>query len=133
MKKSIIAFGILVSLLATSVSASTGIDPVKRKDLKITKTTIKNLTPLSIAVVKGNYEMTQNFLEFGSDINQKSGTMGMTPLMYAARYNKVNLIKLLVANGANVDVKSKIGATALEYAKASNAKAAQDYLKSLYQ
>jgi len=133
MKKSIIAFGILFSVLATSVSASTGpgSNSSKDKNLKITKTAIKNLAPLSIAVVKGNYEMTQKFLEFGSDINQQSGTMGMTPLMYAARYNKVELLQLLVANGADVDATSKIGVTALKYAKAANAYAAVTYLKSL--
>ncbi|SFW68486.1 ankyrin repeat domain-containing protein [Cellulophaga fucicola] len=132
MKKSIIAFGIVFSLLATSVSASTGPDkPGLKKDLKIEKTTIKNLSPLSIAVVKGNFDMTQKFLEFGSDINQKSGTMGMTPLMYAARYNKVEFMKLLIANGADVKAKSKIGATALKYAKIANAHAAVKYIKSL--
>ncbi len=131
MKKTIIAFGILVSLLATTVSASKRSALVKDKDLKKTKTTNKNLKPLSIAVVKGNYEMTQNFLKFGSDVNQQSGTMGMTPLMYAATYNKVHLMKLLVANGANVDIKSKIGATILDYARISGATAAVEYLKSL--
>lgn len=132
MKKSIIAFGIVFSLVATSLSASNGPDkPLLKRDLKIEKTTIKGLTPLSIAVVKGNINMTQKFLEFGSDINKKSGAMGMTPLMYAARYNKVEFMKLLVANGADVKLKSKIGATALKYAKAANADAAVKYLKSL--
>ncbi|APU09327.1 hypothetical protein A5M85_03210 [Cellulophaga lytica] len=132
MKKSIIAFGIVFSFVATSLSASNGPDkPVLKKNLKIEKTTIKDLSPLSIAVVKGNFDTTKKFLEFGSDINQKSGTMGMTPLMYAARYNKVELMKLLVANGANVKAKSKIGVTALKYAKAANAHAAVKYLKSL--
>ncbi|WBU90019.1 ankyrin repeat domain-containing protein [Cellulophaga omnivescoria] len=132
MKKSVIAFGIVFSLVATSLSASNGPDrPILKKDLKIVKTTIKDLTPLSIAVVKGNFDTTKKFLEFGSDINQKSGVMGMTPLMYAARYNNVELMKLLVSNGADVKAKSKIGATALKYAKAANAHAAVKYLKSL--
>lgn len=132
MKKSIIAFGIVFSLVATNLSANNGPDkPLVKKNLKIEKTSIKDLTPLSIAVVKGNFDTTKKFLEFGSDINQKSGAMAMTPLMYAARYNKVELMKLLVANGANVKAKSKIGATALKYAKAANAHGAVKYLKSL--
>tara|TARA_R110002049_G_scaffold205202_2_gene375714 strand:+ start:121 stop:504 length:384 start_codon:yes stop_codon:yes gene_type:complete len=127
MKKFSIAFGILFSVL--SVSAKTVTDPINMNT--VVKTTSKNLTPLNKAVAKGDYLMTAKFLEYGSDINEASRIMGMTPLMYAARYNNVKILKLLIANGAELNVTSKIGVTALQYAKISKASAAVKYLSSL--
>ncbi|MCK0158697.1 ankyrin repeat domain-containing protein [Cellulophaga sp. F20128] len=127
MKKFSIAFGILFSVL--SVSAKTTADPMN--DKKVVKETTKNLTPLNLAVAKGNYVLTEQFLAYGSDINEGSKVMGMTPLMYAARYNNVKLLKLLIANGAEVELTSKVGVTALEYAKISKASEAVTYLSSL--
>jgi len=45
----------------------------------------------------------------------------MTPLMYAARQNRVEIVKLLITNGADLKTKSKKGHTALKYAEMSNA------------
>ena len=131
MRKTVIAFGILFSVMLTSANANTNIDPVKGPKItkKVTKTAIKNLAPLSIAVAQGDYEMVEKFLEYGSDIEQVSETMGMTPLMFAARYNNVKMLKLLVTNGAKTDVKSKLGMTASDYAKESNAADAISFLK----
>ena len=58
-------------------------------------------------------------IEAGTDINQKS--VGMTPLMYAARYNRVEIVNLLIAQGADLKTKSNRGFTALEYAEMSKA------------
>lgn len=55
----------------------------------------------------------------------------MTPLMYAARYNNVKLLKLLISNGADTTLKSKIGYTALGYAKLSKASEAVAFLQSI--
>ena len=131
MRKTVIAFGILFSVMLTSANANTNIDPVKGPKItkKVTKTAIKNLAPLSIAVAQGDYVMVKKFLEYGSDIEQVSETMGMTPLMFAARYNNVKMLKLLVTNGAKTDVKSKLGMTASDYAKESNAADAISFLK----
>ena len=52
------------------------------------------------------------------DVNEKSN--GMSPLMYAARYNKTDIIKILILSGANINDKDKHGLTALKYAELSN-------------
>ncbi|MDO6492978.1 MAG: ankyrin repeat domain-containing protein [Cellulophaga sp.] len=127
MKKSIIACSLLLSVVATSVASEKKPLPLK----KIEVTTIKNVSPLSIAVAKGDYDTTASFLEYGADSNQKSVGSGMTPIMYAARYNNVKLLKLLISKGADATVTSKIGYTALGYAKLSNATEAVAFLKSL--
>ena len=44
-------------------------------------------------------------------MNEKSN--GMSPLMFAARYNKVEIIKILLSNGAILNAKDEKGFTAL--------------------
>ena len=66
-----------------------------------------------------DYNAVRNLILAGADFNKKS--IGMTPLMYAARQNKVAIVELLLENGANAEAFSKYGLTALEYAKRSHA------------
>lgn len=70
-------------------------------------------------ITTGDYDSVENMIKAGANINEKS--VGMTPLMYAARYNRAPIVKLLIANGANLKLKSNKGYTALKYAKISNA------------
>ena len=56
----------------------------------------------------------------GADVNLKS--MGLTPLMFAARHNKSKIATLLIENGAKLKAKSTKGYTALKYAEISGAK-----------
>ncbi|UZO82582.1 ankyrin repeat domain-containing protein [Aquimarina sp. ERC-38] len=96
---------------------------------KVAKTGITNVSPLCIAIAKGDYDMVKGMIELGSDVNEISNKM--TPLMFAARYNQTEIIKLLVANGAIVNKKDNNGKTALNYAKNSNAKDAMVLLEEL--
>lgn len=104
--------------------------------------TLDNLTIASVVtetdtfctlIKQGNFEAVKGMIEAGADVNKKS--IGMTPLMYAARQNRVEIVKLLIANGAELKVKSSKGFTALKYAEMSKAHdAAQiisDELKAL--
>ena len=70
-------------------------------------------------ITEGNLDAVQSMIKAGTDVNQKS--KGMTPLMYAARYNKVEIVKLLIANGADLKTRSDKGYNALKYAKISKA------------
>ena len=66
-----------------------------------------------------DYNAVRNLILAGAEINKKS--IGMTPLMYAARQNKVAIVKLLLDEGAKVESQSKYGLTALDYAQRSHA------------
>ena len=70
-------------------------------------------------ITKGDIEAVKSMIEAGTNINQKS--VGMTPLMYAARYNRVEIVSLLITHGADLKTKSNRGFTALEYAEMSKA------------
>lgn len=100
---------------------------------EINKTTVKTTIEYSKVntfcklITAGNYEAVKAMIENGTNINRKS--MGLTPLMFAARYNKVAIVKLLIKKGAKLNSKSEKGNyTALDYAKMSKAHAAYKVL-----
>lgn len=82
--------------------------------------------PLHLSVAKGDLETVKKLIEFGADVNQKWN--GMTPAMYAARYNRVEILKLLIAKGANLKTKCDNGRNAAFYAKQSGAKDAESLI-----
>lgn len=86
------------------------------------------VNPFCAAIVQGDLEMVEKLIELGEDINQKSN--GKTPLQYAARYNRVEIAKLLLDNGAKLNTKCDKGFTALKYAEISKATDVAQLLKS---
>ncbi|SFW25998.1 Ankyrin repeat-containing protein [Sinomicrobium oceani] len=124
-KTALILAGIVMVTFGTSSFASPE-KPFKNYKVEVSKT--PNVSPLCLAISKGDTETVRKFIELGSDINEKSG--GMTPLMYAARYNKTEIIKMLIANGAKLRVKDDKGFTALKHAELSNATEAATLIKN---
>lgn len=79
------------------------------------------------AIVKGDFDTVKKLIELGEDVNQKS--LGMAPIHFAARYNKTDILELLIANGADVKKRCDKGYTAKKYAELSNATEALEILK----
>ncbi|MFT6755236.1 MAG: hypothetical protein ACJAV9_000718 [Urechidicola sp.] len=75
----------------------------------------------------GDVNAIKNLIMTGANINQKS--VGLTPLMYAARHNKIEIVKLLISRGAKLKIKSDKGFTALKYAEISKATDAYELIK----
>ena len=80
------------------------------------------------AIVKGDIETVRKLISLGEDVNEKS--LGMTPAIVAARYNKAEILELLIQNGANLKIKSDNGFTAKKYAELSNAAEALEVIKT---
>lgn len=80
-------------------------------------------SPFHMSIVKGDVETVQILIELGADVNEKCN--GLTPAMYAAKFNRTEVLVILINNGANLKTKSDKGQTALEYAEFSNAEDAQ--------
>jgi len=78
-------------------------------------------TVLMGACFKGNVELAALLIKHHADVNS-ANDLGTTPLMYAILGQKVELIKLLLDNGALKDVKERSGKTALDYAVQSGNK-----------
>ena len=118
MKKTI-AFLFCISVCTlTSSYASTVNQPNLNEN--ITVTVNDEISLLCKAVMKGDIDQVRSLIAIGEELNEKS--LGLTPAMYAARYNKAEVLKVLLLNGANLNIKSDQGYTAKDYAKMSNAK-----------
>jgi ankyrin repeat protein len=124
MKKSIVYLGVALVAFANVSLASNG---NSFSEIKNKTEFNETITPLSVAISKGDIESVKKFIEYGADVNEKSN--GMTPLMVAARYNKTEIIKFLISKGARLNEKDENGFTALKYAELSNATEAVQLLK----
>jgi 26S proteasome non-ATPase regulatory subunit 10 len=56
-------------------------------------------------------------LQAGADVNHKDDEDGWTPLLWAALKNKTEVAKVLLAHGAQVNVRNRGGRTAIYYAR----------------
>lgn len=113
----------VVFFISFSFSAETCITEKSYTDDLTTVT----VNPFCMAIVKGDADTVKKLIELGSDVNEKSE--GMTPLMYAARYNRVDIMKLLIKNGAKIKTRDGKGYTAMKFAKIANAEEAVALLK----
>jgi hypothetical protein len=73
-----------------------------------------------VSIAKGDIETVQKLIARGEDVNEKSN--GMTPAMYAAKFNRTEILKLLIVHGADLKAKCDKKKTALDYAKLHGAK-----------
>ncbi|SHI69283.1 Ankyrin repeat-containing protein [Mesonia phycicola] len=128
MKKSIITVVFAFISCITFANNTYEINPKNLSEINWEKN--EDLNSFCKAIMKGDTKMVQQLIEFGEDVNKKS--LGKTPAMFAARYNKVEVLKLLVKNGADLSMKSdKNKYTAQKFAELSNATEALNYLTSL--
>lgn len=125
MKNSIIYLGITLMAFSSLTFASNSSFIGNQKTLSISSV---SPAPLAVAISKGELETVKKFIEYGTNVNESLN--GMTPLMFAARYNKVEIIKYLLLKGADRNIKDSQGFTALKHAELSNATEAIAVLKS---
>lgn len=125
MKKSVIYLGLALVAFGNVAMASNGASTVKN----LVELTGYTANPLNVAISKGDLVAVKKFIEYGADVNLISEDL--TPLMTAARYNKFEIIKVLLASGAKVSTKNESGFTALRYAELSNASESIALLKDL--
>ena len=90
-----------------------------------------NWTALTASVSLASAELVKTLLDAGVGVNVPD-VRGMTPLMMAAATDRQNIdvIRLLIARGADVNAKSLAGETALDWAVKTGAKPAIDAIKA---
>ena len=63
------------------------------------------------------------------DANQTKRKSGLTPVIQAACYGNIDLIKLLVSHGADVNIKDAFNLSAADYARKLQRKKMQKFLE----
>ena len=124
MKKTVV---ILALALGFSISNLNATNEVEISNFENVAVKPVEISPLCKAVATGDMDVVKNFIEAGADLNVKSN--GMMPLHYAAKYNRVDMIKVLITAGAKVHSTCDKGLTPLNHAKRANAKDAEMFLK----
>jgi len=71
------------------------------------------------ACIKGDVSRVKKMIKRGVDINDDGMARTTTPLMCASRNGHVEIVNLLVENGADIDFKDPMNCTALYYAVSS--------------
>ena len=111
MKKTIIISAIALCLSMVSVNAKTDSTTIKNYDVEV----YFKVNSFCVSIAKGDLETVQKLIARGADINESSN--GMTPVMYAAKFNRVEILNLLITKGANLKAKSNKKMTAADYAE----------------
>ena len=94
MKKLILP--IVLCLLTLSNVNATEVEPIKRA-----KTVNNSVEGLLLSIRKGDYAKVKEMLNNGQKVNEKLNDF--TPIMYAARYNRGKIAKLLIGHGAKMN------------------------------
>lgn len=116
MKKTIIISAIALCFSIVTVHAKS-VNPTFENSKTATYFKVNSFC---VSIAKGDIDTVVKLLSLGEDVNEKSN--GMTPAMYAAKFNRTEILKLLIEKGANLKVKSTKNKTALQYAKLHGAK-----------
>src|SRR4029079_2049413 len=74
------------------------------------------------AVMEGDLQKLKALLESDPDVVCKKDTAGWTPLHYAAHWNQKDMVDVLLANGAEVNVRATDGLEPLHIAVAQGFK-----------
>jgi len=88
---------------------------------------------LLLLMEKQRFDAAAQLVEAGVDVNyqyplSKNYADGMTPLLYACKWNNFELVKMLIEHGANVHTKNKNGSAALSIARVNGNNQIADFL-----
>ncbi len=88
-------------------------------------------TPLLSAIHNDDFrEVYRLVYDKNVDLNEK-GSLGISPLHYAAQFNHINTLLLLIEEGADLEIKDPVGQTPLFYAVINNSFESADILLNL--
>ena len=124
MKKVVFALSAFALTAAGTLEAAESVEQrIVLENLEVAE----KLSPLCQAVVDGDVELVKQYIDQGVDVNQKSN--GKAAAHYAARYNKAEILHILIQNGADLYLRCDGGHTVKRHAELSNAKSALAVIK----
>ena len=122
---------LLFYLIQTKVSLE-AIELLIEYGLDITYTNRDGLGALDYAIKYKRADIIKLCKKYGISLVKSKRKSGLTPLMLAASFNDLELIKLLIKEGANISQKDNYGMNAIDYAYKLGQKKAAQFLEELY-
>ncbi len=89
----------------------------------------EGVSVFDMAITYDNMEMVKFLIKEGRDVNSTTRRSKLTPLMVASCYGRVDILKTLLANGANQDAVEAKGLKAKDFARKMNKKSVLEILK----
>jgi hypothetical protein len=118
MKKTILILGI--AFLGSVVFSNANMEPTAPEVIRTSNgISAFEINSFCKAIIQGDVDLVKKMISLGEDVNQKS--LGKTPAHYAARYNKPEILELLIQNGANLKKRCDQGYTVKKYAEMAQA------------
>ncbi|MDO1501439.1 ankyrin repeat domain-containing protein [Winogradskyella maritima] len=124
MKKTSIILALALGLFTISVNANEILTETSSTELV---SPISEVSALCKAAATGDIDTVKQLIANGNKLDVKSN--GMLPIHYAAKYNRVEVIKVLITAGSDVHTLCDKGYSALRHAEKTNAKDAALFLK----
>ncbi len=123
-----------VSVLFFAIRKHASIELIKlllKHDVDLFEVDKEGVSSLDIAIKFKRYDVVQLCIDSGFDPNTTKRKSGITPLMLASCFNDIDMLKLLLENGAKIDNKDKFGMNAIEYAKKLGQIKTAEFLESM--
>ena len=124
MKKTVGILALALGFSIVNVNASNVELPENQSNVIVASVEV---SPFCTAIAKGDVDKVKVYLDQGVDLTEKSN--GMLPIHYAAKYNRVEIIKLLITAGSEVHARCDKGYTPVRHAQLTNASEAEQFLK----
>ncbi len=93
--------------IAARAGAGSVVDALLKAGANPKAMTNSGATPLHLAAASGNVQAVTALLDKGADANAREKEWQQTPLIFAANENRGDVIRVLIAHGANPSFRSK--------------------------
>ena len=121
----------LLFYLIQSGASLEAIELLIEHGMDLHKTTREGLGAIDYAIKYRRKDIVDLCKENGISLSTTKRKSGLTPLMLAASFNDIEMMKYLLENGANAEDRDKKGMNALDYAKKLGQKIAAKFLEEL--
>jgi ankyrin repeat protein len=111
--------------------SSEAMDLLIAAGLDLSYTNREGLGAIDIAIKYRRPDVVRRCKEAGISLNESRRKSGMTPLMLAAAFNDVEMVRYLMEEGADVNTVDKYGMTALDYARKMGQGKVKEFLESV--
>jgi len=118
MKKTVLTAATALMLMAT-VSVEANPNQKENSNIEVVNIWKAEVNSFCKAIMKGDIETVKKLINLGEDVNRKS--LGKTPAIFAARYNRAEILEVLIDNGANLSIRCNKGYSIEKHAELSNA------------